>query len=288
MRIIFKDPELDRQFAEQGYFKLQLLNDEELQQARAIFDANDPKLAANFYSSIDSKDFDYRRSVHNQLKPLIEDKLLDFFIDYKPIAYTFIAKKPNSTDSVVYPHADDTHIFEEDHLCSVNIFCPLVDTYEENGALYVLPGSHKLPYPWRGFGMPFPYEQYWDHFKDRMIMAPQKAGEAIFYHDRLIHRSGPNRSSAIRPVIVTGLMPNESTQVICYQHEGTKEDEVEIFEIDQDFWFTFDPNSKPNTVRSLGIREYKPITMSVEEFEIRMGWRKPNFMQKVKAALFGA
>ena len=271
MRTIFKDEQLDREFADQGFLKFQFLDESEIQECRKIFDSNDPKLEANFYSSIDSKDFAYRRNVHDQLKKILDEKAVKLFKDYKAMAYTFIAKKANSNDSTVHCHADDTHIYEENNLTSVNFFCPLVDTNRDNGALYVLPGSHKLHYPWRGFSIPFPYESLVHTFLDKMIMAPQKAGEVILYSDRLIHRSETNRSDGIRPVIVSGFRPVESTQVICYMHDEQKH-EVEIFKIDQDFWFTFDPLKKPIQSDSLGIHSFDPIRITTEEFETNMGW----------------
>jgi hypothetical protein len=283
MRRIFKDAEIERQFARDGFFRFQLLDAEQLDAARVVFTNNDPKLDANFYSSINSKDFDYRRDVHNQLKEIIDKKLMSYFVDYWPIAYTFIAKKPQAEDTIIHPHADDTHILEEDTLVTVNVFCPLVDTCLENGALSVLPGSHKLPYQWRGFGMDFEYEKYWDVYKDRGVRTDLKAGEAVFYHDRLIHWSGPNLSDDIRPVIVGGLNPVESTPAICYQHGERENNEVELFKIDDNFWFTFDPDAKPEPVKSLGIRSYTPTKMSFQDFEVKMGWKKPSFLQKLKA-----
>ena len=283
MRRIFKDAEIDFKFGNDGFFRFQLLDPQQLEAARMVFTNNNPKLNLNFYSSINSKDFNYRRGVHNQLKEIVDEKLINYFVDYRPIAYTFIAKKQRAKDTVVHPHADDTHILEEDLLATVNVFCPLIDTYLENGALSVLPGSHKLPYHWRGIGMDFEYEKYWDIYKNRGLRTDLKAGEAVFYHDRLIHWSGPNLSDEVRPVIVGGLQPIESTQIICYQHGEREDKEVELFEIDQDFWFTFDPDSKPKTVKSLGIRSYEPTNMSFHDFERKMGWRKPSFIERMKA-----
>lgn len=286
MRQIFKDPLIESQFQEQGFYRFQLLDENELAEARRIFEENDPQLESNFYASINSKDFDYRRAVHDQLKLLLNEKLLAYFIDYRSIAYTFICKRPKAEDTIIHPHADDTHILEEDVMETVNVFCPLIDTVEANGALSVLPGSHKLPYSWRGFGMPFDYEPYWNLYRKHGVRSDLRAGEALFYHDRIIHWSGPNLTDEIRPVIVTGFMPSEATPVICYQHGDPSNHKVELFKVDDDFWFTFDPNTKPDAANSLGIKEHIPVTMSDSEFMDRMDIKTQGVLSKLMQRIF--
>ena len=78
----------------------------------------------------------------------------------------------------------------------------VVDTNLENGALYVVPGSHKLGQldhidTFSHLGLD-PDEWPWD----RAVPVCGSAGDAIFFHYRCIHGSQENHSSSPRPVFI--------------------------------------------------------------------------------------
>ncbi len=78
----------------------------------------------------------------------------------------------------------------------------LVDTDLVNGALHVVPGSHQLGYlphvdTSSHLGLP-PAE--WPMERGTPIIG--KAGDAIFFHQHMVHGSPANRSQAVRPVCI--------------------------------------------------------------------------------------
>jgi len=264
-RQVFRDSQLEEQFWRDGFLTLPLLNETDLAYCRELFKRMDPKIDTQFYSSIDSPDVPYRYEVDRKLRELLDDKVAAILLDYTAIAYTFIVKRPGK-QSAILSHVDDTHV-DQNKYASVNIWCPLVDTNEINGALEVLRGSHRLPYPPRGLGLPFPYSSYEPMFRDKMEMVYQKAGVAILYHDMLIHRSPPNMSDSIRPAVITGTIPQEATPIIYFQYPGLAKDKVEKFAVNRDFWISFDKRERPERgVKSLGFEDYYAITISDEEF----------------------
>lgn len=253
-RRVFKSDVHESRFWNEGFFTLQLLDENDLEYAQALFEELDPKVDKVFYSSIDSRDIPYRKMVDQRLRERFEQKVMALFESYEPIAFTFIVKRPGEGSEVVQ-HVDDIHV-DPDKFASVNVWIPLIDTNEENGCMEVLPGSHHLPFPRRGLGLPFPYSQYYDLYKDYIIKVPQKAGQAIIYHDELLHSSGRNNSDAVRPAMITGLVPSEAQPIIYFNYPGMSEEECEAFEIDHEFWFSFDKTQKPEGYKSLGREPY--------------------------------
>jgi ectoine hydroxylase-related dioxygenase (phytanoyl-CoA dioxygenase family) len=85
-------------------------------------------------------------------------------------------------------HADDLYT-EEFLICNVAV----VDTTEHNGALDVLPGTHKRFY------------KFWRYALERKYLlstrVPMQCGDAVLRRSTLWHRGTPNRSSYPRPMM---------------------------------------------------------------------------------------
>ncbi|CAK9249919.1 unnamed protein product [Sphagnum jensenii] len=263
-RRIFHDQEGEKQFRTQGYFTRQLLSDADISYLLEVFKSLNPRIEKEFYSTIDSTDLDYRRQVDERIGKRISDIVTAYFINYSPLIFNFIVKEPGG-DSEVFMHMDDTHV-DETRYQSVNVWCPLVDTTPANGALFVMPGSHTLAYPPRGFGIPYPYSEFHELVKPRMEMVPLKAGEAIFYNNKLMHRSDPNHSNASRPAIIMAMLPDEADRIIHFHMPDMPENKVEVFELSKEFYLNFDRNKRPEGFKSLGMVDYKRVKPSREEF----------------------
>lgn len=269
IRKIFKSDVLEEQITRLGYVKIPFLNEEELNECREIFNSLDPKLEVPFYSSIDSKEIEYRRKVDKMLHDLLGTKTEALFDNYKTIAHTFIVKKP-SPKTTIYLHLDDIHLDQKLYR-AINIWLPLVDVTRENGCLRVYNGTNRLPKFHRGFGVDFIFRPYIPILEEGLIDVPVKAGELVVYDDTLIHASWPNLSDSIRPAIVSGLMPEEAEFWACFNHKGIQADEVEYFKVDKSFWLTFDKLDRPEEVyESLGVFKVVKPNYSNEEFRQKL------------------
>jgi hypothetical protein len=262
-RRIFRKDEHELDFAKYGYFTMQLISSEEIIFLTQIFETVRPRDAKNFYATIDIDDQNYRREVHQHINGKIGKKLADIFINYSPLVFNFIVKLPGD-DTEVFIHNDHTHV-DETLFQSVNIWIPLVDTNNENGMLYVLPGSQNFPNPPRGFEMPYPYSQFHQAIKPHTIPIPLKAGEAIVYNNKMLHRSDPNLSKLARPAIITGMLPDEAQPMIYFKHKDLSENKVEMFVLDREFYFTFDRYICPDFAKSIGIRDYKELKFTEQD-----------------------
>lgn len=274
-RRIFKSDELEAQISVFGYVKIPFLSEAELQACREIFNSLDPKLKVPFYSSIDSKDINYRREVDRQLHELLGAKVEALFDNYKTIAHTYIVKLP-SPDTKIHLHLDDIHL-DQRLFRAVNVWLPLVDVDRNNGCLRVYNGTHLLPKYHRGFGVDFIYRPYIPVLEEGLLDVPVKAGELVVYDDLLIHASWPNLSDKIRPVIVSGLVPEEADLWACFHHKGLSDDEVEYYKVDKAFWLSFDKLDKPEEIyESLGVYKVTKPEFSESQFRQKLS----NLQQK--------
>ena len=97
---------------------------------------------------------------------------------------------PVEDQSIFYQHQDYTHNIGSAN--SVTVWIPLQDTNEEQGALLVAPGTHKLG-PIDNIGGIIPAEHKFD-----LQPCPIKFGEALIFNQKLVHQSGRNISKDVR------------------------------------------------------------------------------------------
>jgi hypothetical protein len=245
-----------------GYFLWQMLDEEDLRKFRELFAGVDPRLNRAFYSTIDSTDHDYRTKVDLAIRERLEAKVSALFKDYYPLIFNFIVKAPSDSNKVGL-HVDDTHV-DESRFRTFNIWCPLIDTYPENGGLYVWPGSHRLPYPPRGYGLPYPYLEHSEQIERQMIPVYQKAGQAVVYSNRLMHLSYPNKTDQIRPAIITGMLPVAASPEIYFRPSGMPVGYSGVYKLSKSFYIETDRDRDPDS--ALLLRKEKFHWEAMDEF----------------------
>lgn len=111
----------------------------------------------------------------------------------------FVTKLPDAADEHSdIPWHQDHGYGELDPKTDVTIWIPLVDSDARNGALQVVPGSHRaglLPHHSAGVN-PLLRES---EVPGEPVELALHAGEAVAFSGLLVHGSGPNRSGAPRP-----------------------------------------------------------------------------------------
>ena len=96
----------------------------------------------------------------------------------------------------VFPHQDWRSM--QGSLDSVVIWVPLMDINKSNGALRILPGSHKLGLLADEMEDGFGKVDMTDEMKNNMIDVEVKAGDALIFSSFLIHESGLISEDRIR------------------------------------------------------------------------------------------
>ncbi len=112
-----------------------------------------------------------------------------------------IVSKEPSGGHAKYMHQDSAY-FQHAGLGPVACLTYLVDTDLVNGALHVVPGSHRLGYlPHVDTASHLGLDpQTWGIERGTPIIG--RAGDAIFFHQHCIHGSPSNHSKAARPVCI--------------------------------------------------------------------------------------
>ncbi len=238
---IFKDATLQQQFDEQGFVKIQLL------------DENDIKILTEefykFHQHIEINSFGASSFINNKEEKLeIRDKLYPIFLphfekifqDYTYFGSSFLYKTPGK-NSDLSPHQDWTIIDEEKYI-AINIWTPLIDTNENNGTLYVVPKSQSQKlFSLRAPTLPFYFQKYFDTVIKCGIPTNAKAGEAIILNQSIIHYSSSNNSDTLRIAITSGVKSKNAPMLFHYKNENN---EIEQYEMQEDFLLSFDDFKK--------------------------------------------
>jgi phytanoyl-CoA hydroxylase len=125
--------------------------------------------------------------------------------DIKAFLLMFIYKPPGL--EFVHPYHQDAHYFSfEPHDLCLGTWVPLDRTDADNGTISVIPGSHRREVLLHGppmgeavnYGV-FGVEGYDGHPDEQVLEL--EAGDGLFFHSRLLHKTGSNRSDRHRRVL---------------------------------------------------------------------------------------
>lgn len=210
MRETFADPELQRQFALEGFVTCDLLDEQAVAEVRRVVDELYPEPPGGMHTTIQSPDSAYRRCVIERIPPLVTGELSALLVDHDLLTASLAIKWPG-VDTGFCTHQDWTMV-DEQRFRSVNAWIPLVDVDERNGALGVLPGSHLVLDHLRCSPMNpggFVCEAN-DVSHQELDLVPLRAGQALLFDNGLLHGSGPNLTDGPRVVIIVAMKPREA------------------------------------------------------------------------------
>jgi hypothetical protein len=268
LRAMFKDADHQEQFDKDGYVVVPMLSPDEITHLRAEYDRlgpapGDPQRACQ--SSFHSYDSGYKQAVDDVLRPALAPHLADVFDDMRALPCNYIQKWPGGMGG--FGLHQDIALVDEPQYRSCEVWIALADTSEDNGQLWMVPGSYKwMDVSKRGIqAFPFPYAGVSQRIvKDYAVAVPVKAGTAVIFNHATLHFSGPNRSDTPRLVAITDLIPSEATHISYF---GDGDGNVGIYEIDDSFWVDNNPHTlwkPPDASLRVGTVEYQEQSMTDE------------------------
>ena len=239
MRALFKSPELQAKFEKEGYVKLPLLNGQEVDFLKSYYIHSnfDNKIEGGFHISLDNIDADLVTRVGKEIKKVLQPKTDELFDRGKVFTASFVIKEPG-LKNIVPPHQDWTFV-DENEFCSVTVWTALVDVTEENGALGVIPGSHKLFNHVRSSPSPQSKSPLADHIFTLfpfVEIVEMEAGETLIFNNKLIHASPPNLTNEPRIAVGIGVTQEEAQLKHFYQVPGSDPAELAIYNVDESFY----------------------------------------------------
>lgn len=259
---IFKDDVLQTLFNRQGYVVAPFISTGEVKLLDELFDSLHPSLPKEgFVSSSYSQNYAYKKKASDEIVKIFSKHYERLFQNYQPFGAAFLFKIP-SPNSQLAVHQDWT-IVDEEKFVALNCWVPLIDADEKNGTLHIIPGSHyDAIKSLRAPTLPFFFTGDDDLVVEQCIPLHVKAGEAVILDQSIIHFSPPNISSKIRKAITAGVKTKGAPMHFHYFNAGEKEEEVEVFEMPEDFLLNFqnfytDISKRPQTGKSIGWKKYE-------------------------------
>ena len=279
MKQIFKDKNNQSFFEENGYIKLQILNQEQIDILTDLYNKTlNMQTRDGFSTTLDSP-ASIKKQIAEVFHQIFASKIQDLFIDFKVLSYNFLTKK--TENSIVPLHQDWSFLDIERDVYSFNIWCPLVDTNSDNGNFKIVPKSHLLSYKGRMVNeMNAPYTAFKDYLNQHTIELPTKQGEAIIYTNSLLHASTPNKTNTIRLTVGTLVVPSNESLILRYLSADQKE--VECYKLPDDYLLLHNPlEAKPSEQFLYKKTPYTLPENQLDELKRILDSRKQNFISYI-------
>ncbi len=255
---IFRDEELQSSFERDGFVIVPYYSQEEIEELISVYEKLHPHNERGFFPSTFSNDKEYRTVVDAEIRRIGQKYIDQYCENIRIITGSFIVKNP-SPESGMCVH-QDMSLVDESRFTGINIWVPLVDLSIENGAIFVLPGSHRLFPTYRGSSIPEFFSPVMDEIIDYLHPVVIKAGQAVFFDQSIIHFSPPNFSDNKR-IVTNTYITHKDAEFRTYFWDGKTDGRLEVFEQDKDFMLNFEQfgqniHDRPKVGKSLGLVEY--------------------------------
>jgi len=235
---IFTDPGRQRDFDRDGYMVVRLLSSEraatlaaELPAIRPALDftPNTSTLDHAYHVSLLDPDIAYRQAAWRFAQEALREPLGHVLTGYRLLTGGLLVKPAGAAPLSM--HRDWTMLPDIDQV-ALNVWCPLIDVDESNGALALLPGSHRLvPNIEAAHVRPF-FADYGDLLTDLSVSLPLRAGEAVIFDYKTIHGSRANHMSRPRPAISSACIPQGARAVTYALDRAGGGTRFELFAMD--------------------------------------------------------
>ncbi len=218
---IFKDAALQSQFDKDGYVVIPLLNGEDVKALTNLFYELHPQNPVEpFYSTTFNKDEGFKQIVTERAGKIFDPVVGNYFEHFKKLGSSFLSKAPGEQGKM--PVHQDWTVVDESKFYSATIWVPLVNTTEGNGAMRVLPGSHKFSNTLRAPTLPGEYAGVNEAIWNAMQTIPMQAGEALIFNHALLHASSVNTTGKERLAITYGLIPEQASLLLYHLNQNNK------------------------------------------------------------------
>ncbi len=257
MYAVFRDSAANEQFLRTGYFTQPLLDASEVAMLQDGWDTLPDKPTAPFAFGFFSNNVASKRQAHELVCDLVGARTAPLLNNYAPLYGQYVLKR-SMAESGFTVH-QDWSFADERRFVTLNVWIPLVDVNEENGALFVLPGSQSNRTV-RGPGIPSPCDDILDLPFDGFRCIELRAGEAIVFDSALLHRSPPNLSACDRVAVSLISIPASAEAAVNCSTCGEPTEFVDVRHINSSFFL--EKGLDPTTFPKVGAAPYVPTRLS--------------------------
>lgn len=243
----FSDIHINKEVEQNGFAVVPFASAEELQDLKLFYNTLPETNSKGTYVTMFHPSYEYRKKVEQKIRQLFAAKAENSLINYRVLFTNYMVKEPGPEGD--FPvHQDWTYV-DETKYASYAFWIPLSDVGATNGALHVVPGSHKFITHLRGPFIYEPFKELSEEIKKKYSQPVNlKAGEALIWDHRLIHYSLPNLSDQPRIAFTLILVPEEAEVIHCFSLDEEKGRIINKYSVDTDFFFTYTIGQKPQGV----------------------------------------
>lgn len=234
---MFKDPAHQAFFDENGFIKLAWLEPDQIETLREAYYRLTAHTPDGFFTSYALPDVDFRRQVKAAIVEAFMPKLEAYFFDVVPMLVSFITKtKGDPSKDYISAHQDWSFVDETLGLTSINIWCPLVPTDNDNGNLCFVPRSNQLKrYPRQAEDCRNPYLSNYDMMAPYAVPVPTQLGEAVLFNNATFHFSTKNTTDDDR--LVAGMMiANRGAKTVMYYENREDPSLLDVYTTRPDYY----------------------------------------------------
>ena len=229
---IFKLPMHQSQFDALGYVLIYAVLESVVEEIKSYVEPYISGIGSNFYYSLIANDFEHNKRIREKIAGCLAPLYGDFLIDYKSLNESFLTK-PAHTTSELLLHQDWCYTNEE-RFPSLTLWVPLCDVDENNGAIFLLPGSQKWFNNLRSFSLPTARISTLPFSESEIHAVSMKKGQALFFHPAVFHGSYPNNSNLHRTAVTSVILPLPANYTYFQSINGEQKRMIREFKLDED------------------------------------------------------
>lgn len=263
----FRDPDTQEAFDRHGFVRVPFLDAPSQERLRRLWSSVAPTSVVGIYSNVHDRNLELNRRIDEEIVACFAKPAHRTFQGAVLGGSSFLVKGtgPNSASTL---HQDWNNV-DESVSISASIWCPLVDVDHTNGALVVIPGSHRLRRSIRSLDTDSLYIDF-DVVDPALLRSiPAAAGEAVIYAHNLFHGSLPNASAAVRVAAVAGVLPKGVPTVHYRRAPDMPDGTFEVLEVDRDFYFgglaVMKSGQLPGSARPAGTIHLPAFRLSLDD-----------------------
>lgn len=220
MYTYFKDKAKQEEFEKKGFVKFNVLDTEAIDVILKLYKTVKPFYLRSTFCNLYSRKEATNITVSNTIKKYVNKFVADNLVDCEAVGGCYIAKGTGSKTNVDYHQ--DWAITDENKYFSLAVWIPLTKTTKENGALAIIPGSHKWPNIIRSYSLPSIYVGLDKIAEGDYETINLEAGEAVIYAQNIFHASWPNMSKQNRIAVNVTVMPNAAERLFFHKEHNDR------------------------------------------------------------------
>lgn len=213
------DENLAAKLEKDGFVVVPICSAEQLSKLAELYTTVEVDSSTPFWSSSFLSDTEFKSKLSHAVAQELNDSISEILGEHQSLGSSYLVKFPGEYSEM--PIHQDWTVVDEEKFGSYTFWIPLEDTTPQNGALQVIPGSHKLNSQLRSPSIPVDFENIRSDLRPYLQTVRLKAGEAILFNHALMHASPPNLTNKPRVAVTYGFVPKEAQLHMYYGNGNT-------------------------------------------------------------------